>query len=361
MVAVPASLDVRVQSREAVSHPVAQQLISLFQADVIRVDAISHADWQAFVASGASTIEQWRQISQPVVDGLEPLRGAARLPAELHAAAAGVLIWRWVGERQALRAALCGERVETAGACAIPDGGAAFDALVAGRSLAHGWARMRASSVVVRDDDGCWRARIEPRSHPAYWDGSPWIVVIDAEGRPLRPAAWIGGVIRQRAEAVAAQERQQQNNAESAVDSRTVVAHADDPQLIQAERGDRTMGGFNTVMIGGNLVHDPNVQIVGQRGEERMRASFRMAVEPDEDGQDPAFVDVLLSGRQAEIIGQYIMKGSAVIVEGRLKESVWEWESGREHRRVVIIAKRVEFIGEKRTNTPPGKASKITP
>ena len=121
------------------------------------------------------------------------------------------------------------------------------------------------------------------------------------------------------------------------------------------------MGGFNTVMIGGNLVHDPNVQIVGQRGEERMRASFRMAVEPDEDGQDPAFVDVLLSGRQAEIIGQYIMKGSAVIVEGRLKESVWEWESGREHRRVVIIAKRVEFIGEKRTNTPPGKASKITP
>ena len=61
--------------------------------------------------------------------------------------------------------------------------------------------------------------------------------------------------------------------------------------------------------------------------------------------EESTFVDCEAWGRTAELIGQYLAKGSAAYVEGRLKLDNWQDKEGKNRQRLKVVVDNVQFIG----------------
>jgi single-strand DNA-binding protein len=72
--------------------------------------------------------------------------------------------------------------------------------------------------------------------------------------------------------------------------------------------------------------------------------------------EDVSFFDITAFGKTAEIISQYLGKGSPVLVEGRLKQETWE-KDGQKRSKVKVICERMQMIGSKGEGQPAGQAS----
>lgn len=103
---------------------------------------------------------------------------------------------------------------------------------------------------------------------------------------------------------------------------------------------------LNKAMIIGNLTRDPEIKSLpsGIRV-----ASFSVAtnrVWKDKNGAKQENVDyhnVVVFGKQAEIVGQYMKKGSSILVEGRMQTRSWDDSNGVKKYRTEIIADRIQF------------------
>lgn len=58
------------------------------------------------------------------------------------------------------------------------------------------------------------------------------------------------------------------------------------------------------------------------------------------------FIDVTVWGKSAENSSQYLKKGSAALVEGRLKLDSWE-KDGQKRSKLKVVANKVQFLGGK--------------
>ncbi len=121
---------------------------------------------------------------------------------------------------------------------------------------------------------------------------------------------------------------------------------------------------LNKAIIIGNLTRDPEIKSLpsGIRV-----ASFSVAtnrVWKDKNGAKQESVDyhnVVVFGRQAEIVGQYLKKGGSVLVEGRMQTRSWDDASGVKKYRTEIIADRIQF-GPRAAGSPaPSTASATAP
>lgn len=99
-------------------------------------------------------------------------------------------------------------------------------------------------------------------------------------------------------------------------------------------------------MLYGNLTRDPELRALPSGGQV---ASFSVATnrvfkKADGSKQEATeFHNVVVFGRQAETVSQYLKKGSAVYVEGRIQTRSWDSpEKGKQYR-TEIIAERVQF------------------
>lgn len=70
--------------------------------------------------------------------------------------------------------------------------------------------------------------------------------------------------------------------------------------------------------------------------------------------EETEFHNVVLWGRQAEIAGQYLKKGSEVMVEGRLQTRSWDDKSGQKRRTTEIIGERIQ-LGQRPFNQGGGQ------
>jgi single-strand DNA-binding protein len=59
---------------------------------------------------------------------------------------------------------------------------------------------------------------------------------------------------------------------------------------------------------------------------------------------ETTFVDVTLWGRTAEVAGQYLSKGSSLLIEGRLKLDTWETD-GQKRSKLRVVADRMQMLG----------------
>src|SRR6185436_18092326 len=102
---------------------------------------------------------------------------------------------------------------------------------------------------------------------------------------------------------------------------------------------------INKVFLFGNLTRDPELRALPSGMNV---ASFSVAtnrVYKDRDGkkqEQTDFHNVVVFGRQADTINQYLKKGSSVFVEGRLQTRSWE-KDGKKNYRTEVIADRVQF------------------
>lgn len=110
------------------------------------------------------------------------------------------------------------------------------------------------------------------------------------------------------------------------------------------------------------------VQIIGRLGRDvELRqaaggtsiASFTVATDEsytDRSGQRVEQTEwhrVSVFGKQAELCGRFIGKGSLVYVEGKLRTRKWTDQSGQERSSTEINADRVQFLDRKPQDAQP--------
>ena len=106
------------------------------------------------------------------------------------------------------------------------------------------------------------------------------------------------------------------------------------------------MGFFNKVVLLGNCTRNPEVRYVP--GRDLAVAKFGLAVnKKHKDKEETMFIDIVAFGKLGEICGEYLTKGSPVLVEGRLSQNVWEQE-GQKRSKHEVIAENIQMVGGKR-------------
>jgi single-strand DNA-binding protein len=108
------------------------------------------------------------------------------------------------------------------------------------------------------------------------------------------------------------------------------------------------LGYLNSVQLIGRLVADPELRYT-QKGAPV--CSFRLASsrryknrETGEFQEETLFINVVAWRRQAELANDYLKKGSAVLIEGRLRSRQWESPQGEKRSAIEVVAYRIQFL-----------------
>jgi single-strand DNA-binding protein len=105
--------------------------------------------------------------------------------------------------------------------------------------------------------------------------------------------------------------------------------------------------GFNKVILMGNLTRDPEVRNLPSG---QSVTSFALAVNRTWRGQDGtnqesvSYIDCVAWGKTGEIIAQYMQKGRALLVSGRLDQRSWE-QDGQKRSKVEVVVEDFNFVG----------------
>lgn len=117
---------------------------------------------------------------------------------------------------------------------------------------------------------------------------------------------------------------------------------------------------LNHVVLAGHLTRDPEVR---QIGDDKVVAKTGVAINrrwkdaAGEQREEATFVEIEAWGRTAELMGQYLKKGSPAYIEGRLKLDTWEdKESGEKRSKMKVVADTVQFLASR----PAGEHGEAT-
>ncbi len=102
---------------------------------------------------------------------------------------------------------------------------------------------------------------------------------------------------------------------------------------------------INKVFLFGNLTRDPELRALpsGMNVVNFSLATNRVFKDRDGKKQEQTdFHNVVVFGRQADTVNQYLKKGASVFIEGRMQTRSWE-KDGKKNYRTEVIADRVQF------------------
>ncbi len=112
---------------------------------------------------------------------------------------------------------------------------------------------------------------------------------------------------------------------------------------------------YNRVVLMGNVTKNLERRVMPSGV---VVTEFGLAINDRRKGSDgkmadeTSFFDVALYGRIAEIACQYLSKGSNILVEGRLRQEVWE-SKGQRKTKVRVIGEKMQVIGGGSMPSPP--------
>ncbi len=111
------------------------------------------------------------------------------------------------------------------------------------------------------------------------------------------------------------------------------------------------MASVNKVIIVGNLGRDPEMRTFpsgDQVANVRIATTDRWRDKnTGENKEATEWHSVVFNGRLAEIVGQYLRKGSQVYVEGSLRTRKWTDQSGQERYTTEIRADTMQMLGSR--------------
>ena len=103
---------------------------------------------------------------------------------------------------------------------------------------------------------------------------------------------------------------------------------------------------LNKVFIFGNLTRDPEVRKLPSGTSVTTLGVATNRFWNDKEGkrqEDTQFHNIVVFGRQAETVAQYLRKGSSLLAEGRLQTTSWDAPDGTKRYRTEIVADRIQF------------------
>lgn len=123
---------------------------------------------------------------------------------------------------------------------------------------------------------------------------------------------------------------------------------------------------LNKAFIIGNLTRDPELKSLpsGQNVASFGIATNRFYTGKDKQRQqDTQFHNIVAFGRLADIVSQYLKRGSLVLIEGRIQNRSWQGQDGQKKYRSEIVAQSLQLgpRGAKTdgpAGTPPQEAQK---
>ena len=106
--------------------------------------------------------------------------------------------------------------------------------------------------------------------------------------------------------------------------------------------------GINKVIIVGNLGNDPETRYMPSGGAvTNITVATSETWKDKQTGQPQERTEwhrVVFFNRLAEIVGQYLHKGSKVYIEGSLRTRKWQDQSGQDKYTTEIVAKEMQML-----------------
>lgn len=103
---------------------------------------------------------------------------------------------------------------------------------------------------------------------------------------------------------------------------------------------------LNKALVIGNLTRDPEMKSLPSGIQVTSFSVATNRVWKDKNGAKQESADyhnIVVFGRQAETVAQFLRKGSSVLVEGRMQTRSWDGPDGKKNYRTEIVADRVQF------------------
>ena len=113
--------------------------------------------------------------------------------------------------------------------------------------------------------------------------------------------------------------------------------------------------GVNKAIILGSLGQDPDIRYTAGGA-----AVANISIATNEQWKDKQSGEmqertewhrVVFFGRLAEIVGEYLRKGSQVYVEGRIQTRKWQDKEGKDRYTTEIVANEMQMLGSKSGGT----------
>ena len=114
--------------------------------------------------------------------------------------------------------------------------------------------------------------------------------------------------------------------------------------------------GINKVILIGNLGNDPEVRYTaGGAAVANVSLATTSAWRDKESGElqeNTEWHRLVFFGRLAEIVSEYLRKGSQIYIEGRLQTRKWQDKEGHDRWTTEIVANEMQMLGS-RGDSPP--------
>lgn len=117
---------------------------------------------------------------------------------------------------------------------------------------------------------------------------------------------------------------------------------------------------LNKVILIGRLTADPQLRTTASG---MPVTSFSLATnrvwtnKSGEKQEDTEFHNIVVWARQAEIVNQFLKKGSLAMVEGRLQTRSWQDKDGNNRKTTEVVAERIQFGPRSQSNSIPNRTS----
>ena len=118
------------------------------------------------------------------------------------------------------------------------------------------------------------------------------------------------------------------------------------------------MANYNKVILVGNLTRDPQLSYLPSQTavvEFGLAINRRWRGQDNQQREETCFIDCQAYGKQAETFNQYMSKGRAILVEGRLQYDTWEGKDGVKRSKHRVVVERFQFLGTP-SGSGPGQA-----
>lgn len=120
------------------------------------------------------------------------------------------------------------------------------------------------------------------------------------------------------------------------------------------------MASYNKVILIGNLTRDPELRYT-PKGTAIARIALAVnrnwRTDTGETREEVTFVDIDAFGKQAEVIGEYLRKGSPIMVEGRLRLDSWDDRTtGQKRSKMLVVLEAFQFL-DSRNDRAGGSSS----
>lgn len=102
------------------------------------------------------------------------------------------------------------------------------------------------------------------------------------------------------------------------------------------------------VLLVGNLTRDPEIRYTPKGlaiGNVSLAVNRKWRSEAGEEKEEVTFVECDVFGKQAEVLGQWVRKGSPILINGRLRLDQWDdKQTGQKRSKLKVVIEGFQFL-----------------